>query len=99
METTVFTSLELGCKSLYKEIFSPLKLSYYFFTTLALNNIKLSHSFISSITINIAVIAILSLSGICSTFARSFFDITAEYRTSHATHKETNLTRHETSRI
>ena len=58
METTVLTSLELGCKSLYKETFSPLKLSFTFFTTLVLNNTKLGHSFISSITINITVNAI-----------------------------------------
>ena len=58
METTVFTSLELGYRSLYKEAFSPLKTLITFFTTLVLNNIKLGHSFISSITINIAVTAI-----------------------------------------
>jgi len=63
METTVLTSLELGSNSLYKETFSPLKLSYHFFTTLVLNNIKLGHSFISSITINIAVIAIVGSHG------------------------------------
>jgi len=59
METTVLTSLELGGNGLYKETFSPLKLSHHYFTTLVPNNIKLSHSLISSITTNIAVIAIL----------------------------------------
>ena len=64
METTVLTSLELGSNGLYKETFSPLKLSdHHFFTTLVLNNIKLGHSFISSITINIAATAIGSEPG------------------------------------
>jgi hypothetical protein len=64
METIVLTSLELGNNSLYKETFSPLKLfNYYFFTTLVLNNIKLSHSFISLIIINITIITISSEPG------------------------------------
>ena len=64
METTVLTSLELGSNGLYKETFSPLKLSdHHFFTTLVPNNIKLSHSFISLIIINITVIIISSEPG------------------------------------